>query len=439
MACKWVAGIVRRLALVALITMTAPLSFEAGANLLYWLETKTFYLGKHFGDKITSDADSLVLKLHPYFGFMLTYSKSEMAKRGLIQNNFNIPQVGVYIEHVHDCCDFPIVGEKHRDQYLIALLGDSIGHGLGEYFQVSIAQNQDPMLQARLQQIPAATGKQVVILNLALGGHHPPQQLLTLAYLLAGGSKFDIILYYPSAQALISSRANEVSGRLIPDYPDWYVWTSMTRALEQSAAGDAASLLGLYGLHSSQRTQARLERCHIASCIMVNRPLLKFQRFLAEALAPQEDPNAPPPHFIDFRPVTPPPEGPERYAGYAESWKRNCQMMAALARQSGAEYLQILLPSPWTHSGGTAAIAGAAGPRGEIATETPPALAAMVKASAELRQAGIRALDATHVLDNANLETDPQVFLDAVGHMGHTGLKTVVDYSVDHLIDPGLQ
>jgi hypothetical protein len=62
----------------------------------------------------------------------------------------------------------------------------------------------------------------------------------------------------------------------------------------------------------------------------------------------------------------------------------------------------------------------------------------MVTANAQLRQDGIRALDATHVVDKAN-GNDPQVFLDGTGHMGQTGLKVVADYTVDHLIDPKLQ
>jgi len=36
------------------------------------------------------------------------------------------------------------------------MIGGSIMHSLGDYYQVYISQNRDPTLQPRLQQIPSA-------------------------------------------------------------------------------------------------------------------------------------------------------------------------------------------------------------------------------------------------------------------------------------------
>lgn len=426
-----IAQFLGRVFAAAIIVVLAFVAFEVGANLLYWNETGKLYLAEHRAPPI-STAYEITTKLHPYFGFMNVYSPASLEAAGLQPNNYEFPQVARYISALNGCCDFPIRAENNKDKFIVAIFGNSIAHGIGEAFQV-----QDPnysKLTQRLNALPAAAGKRVVVINLALGGHKQPQELMTLAYLLAGGSHFDLVLYFATVQEPIGALANTQSG-LAADFPTSSVWLNMSLSLDQVSEASPGALLGLFALRRAQATKAQVEACETASCLMVHRPLLKVERWLADKLLmnSQQDPRNLP-HFVNF-PSPVHPTGPDRYDNLVQQWTVACRMMAVLTRLQGGTYVQVIMPTPWVHGGDPLPWQMAPQVPALYAQDAPLALHKMVAAGNELRGEGIRVLDATQLLDRLPLD-ESTLYLDYSGHLGPVGMKAFVNYTIDHLFHP---
>jgi hypothetical protein len=414
--------------MVAVVILTF-VGFEAGSNLLYWTETGKLYLLAERPPP-ASVAPGIVSKLHPYFGFMNVYSPAALAAAGLQHNNYEFPQVARYIAGLHGCCDFPIRAEDNKDKYIIAIFGNSIAQGIGQGFQ-----GQDPQseLMRRLSKLPAAAGKRVIVLNLALGGHKQPQELMTLSYLLAGGSHFDTVLYLSTVNEPIASLAN-VQSQLTPDFPTASLWINLSVSLDRLSAAGPGALLGTFALRRAQATQAQIEACETASCVIVHRPLLQIERWISQALLTNEQQDALNlPHFVSF-PTPVHPAGPSKYDDIIEQWAQANRMMAALTRLQGGTFMQVIMPTPWVHPTHhlpwemDQSVPALYGP------DAPLALQKMIEAGKELQHEGIRVVDATHLMDRLPLDASNKLYLDYSGHLGPLGMETMLNYTVDQLL-----
>lgn len=417
-----------RVARAVIVAGLALFGFEVGANVLFWNETGKLYLADNHAPP-TIVAHGITTKLHPYFGFMNVYSPAARAAAGLQPNNYEFPQVARYISGLRGCCDFPIRAEDNKDKFVIAIFGDSIVHGIGEAIQ---GEDPNSPLMRRLSALPAAAGKRVVLLNLGLGGHKQPQELMTLAYLLAGGSHFDLVLYFAAVVEPIASLANTQSG-LAADFPTASMWLNMSLSLDQISDASPGALFGLFALRGAQATKAQIEACETATCLMVYRPLLKFEQWVGGQFltgTPQDPRRLP--HFVNF-PAQGHPTGPDRYDDVVRQWAEACRLMAAMTRFQGGRYLQVILPTPWVHQGDPLPwqmdpqVPALYGP------DAPLALRKMVAAGDELQNEGIPVLDATHLLDGFPLD-DSKLYLDYSGHLGPLGMKILLDYTVNLLL-----
>jgi len=423
-------SVVRRAVGIVSIAVLATLVFEAGANLLYWLETGKLYLAAHVAPP-RAELANISTKLHPYFGFMNVLSPAYQKAAQLTPNNYDFPQPARYVEGLTGCCDFPIRASENRDKFIVAIFGNSIANGIGDRFQNDRFVNPNLDIDRRLGQIPAAAGKKVVVLNLALGGHKQPQELFTLAYLLAGGTKFDLVLYLAAVNEPIASLANTQSG-LAADFPTGSLWLSMSVSLDQAAAAHPGTLLGLLALQYAQSMQHQIEACETASCVMVNRPLLKLARSLSDVLVINSGNPYELAHFVSF-PAADHPTGPDRYDEVVRQWQNASRMMAALTRLSGGAFVEIILPTPWVHPSHRLPWPVEPPVTALYGPDAPLALAKMTAAAAALRAEGISAFDATRTLDVLPID-DPQLYADYSGHMGAHAIKPIVDFTIDHLL-----
>ena len=82
--------------------------------------------------------------------------------------------------------DYPYTPENDRDEFIVGITGGSVANGLALESSKDIAQI--------INSLPGFARKKVVILNLCGGGHHQPQQLLTVSYLISRGQRFDLII-----------------------------------------------------------------------------------------------------------------------------------------------------------------------------------------------------------------------------------------------------
>jgi len=76
--------------------------------------------------------------------------------------------------------------QRTDDRVVIAVVGGSVAQGF--------AAAGLPVVIEQLQRDPAYAGKEIVAVDLAVGGYKQPQQLMTLTYLLTLGFEFDVVL-----------------------------------------------------------------------------------------------------------------------------------------------------------------------------------------------------------------------------------------------------
>jgi hypothetical protein len=408
-----------------IVVVLAVAAFEIGSNYLYWTETGKIYLieDSRSGSNLYPTAD-VRSKLHPYFGFFNIYSDDFQRRTNLLANNFGFIQPGTMKEKFFPCCDFPMLPENHSDLYFIAVFGNSIAQGVGWQMQAR------PWIEERLKKLPKLKGRRAVVLNLGAGGYKQPQHLFLLAYLLATGMKFDLVLYYTSPYEALSAKTNGLTG-LAVEYPSRSVWESLSRSLEQLAATDEVSVLGIFFLRAAQNTQRRLDQCQTASCIVAYRPLLKFERAVAEMLSAGKSSRDELEHFVNF----PAPPATEKVTDFDRaavlSWQRSTVMMADLTKVTGGQFMGILMPTPWIHPSGLLPPHSTPDQVAYYSKEIPPITEELRRASADMRAAGVNIIDASNIFDEVSMES---VYGDQGGHLNEGGLDKMVAMTLDTLI-----
>src|SRR5713226_1419374 len=96
---------------------------------------------------------------------------------------------------------------------------DQLVIAVGGSFALQFAEEGLPHLLARLRETPAFRGKTLVGLNAAVGGHKQPQQLMTVAYLLALGEQIDVLINLDGFNEIALHPTENAPARVSPDYP----------------------------------------------------------------------------------------------------------------------------------------------------------------------------------------------------------------------------
>ena len=97
------------------------------------------------------------------------------------------------------------------DRVVIAVVGGSFAH--------QFAQEGLPHLIRRLGELPAFRGKTLVPLNAAAAGYKQPQQLMTVAYLLALGERLDILINLDGLNDVVLHPTENAPAGVSPAYP----------------------------------------------------------------------------------------------------------------------------------------------------------------------------------------------------------------------------
>jgi hypothetical protein len=408
-----------------LVAGLAVMSFEIGSNFLYWTETRKIYWMEEnrAGSNLYPTANA-VTKLHPYFGFLNIYTENFQQRMDLPANNFGFMMPRVLRQKFAPCCDFPMLPENHSDLYFIAVFGNSVAQGVGWHMQLQ------PWIEERLKKLPNLNNKRALVLNLGAGGYKQPQELFLLSYMLAAGMKFDLVLYFASPYEALAGKANGLTD-LAVEYPARSTWESLSRSLEQLAATDERSILGIFFLRAAQNTQQRLDRCQTASCVVAYRPLLRVERALAEMLSVSKSPRNELAHFVNF-PAPPAGENVTDFSHAAVlSWQRSTVIMENLTKGMGGEFMAILMPTPWIHPSGLLPPHSTPDQVAFYAKEIPPIAEEMRRAGVKMRTAGVNIVDASNFFDNVLMES---VYADQVGHLNERGLDKLVAMTLDMLI-----
>lgn len=169
----------------------------------------------------------------------------------------------------------PLVRERRPDTVVVGLVGGSVARHFINY-------GGHEVLKAELQKHPAFQGKNIVVSSTALYAFKEPQQLLSIAYLLSLGAKFDIIVALDGFNEATIAQVRNIPQGQSPFYPaGWTFAVDQTDPDPKFVLGKA-KILTLEGRRS---TIAWLKESLLGWSRFVTFALTAYDRRLASAIS----------------------------------------------------------------------------------------------------------------------------------------------------------
>ena len=318
--------------------------------------------------------------------------------------------------------DYPYRSDPN-EVYTIGVFGGSVAQWLavqgGEYLENEVAR------------IPELRGRRVQIVNLALGGYKQPQQVHTLAYFIAIGQRFDLVLNVDGF--------NEVALPYTDNAPK-NVHHSLPRAYPRSVAAvsslaDASTIAWLYRGQSLKRSarywdEKSRQRFSAALYLMASRLSLIFKSLLQDhaskmPAASEAEKTA----FFTLKGE--PDQGKVEAHLLIDLWADSSLLMRSLAESHGAHYIHVLQPNQY-HSGKTFSNEEkriAYNPNHPYAKPVRLFYPALIKESRSLVDKGVTFIDASSIFD----DVEEVIYADACCHYNDQGNHLLVDAIVSRL------
>ena len=174
------------LTLIAVNLAIAFICLESLSLAFYYINQKQFfYTRTKAKEKVVEDIErigirldeSIVERLHPFFGYVL--------KQGAFTNEklkLKVNKHGFFSLY-----EYPFI-KTNKKQFIIGVFGGSVANN----FAVDEYKNQ--RLSEKLRSYPEFADREIVVLNFGNGGYKQPQQLLILNYFLALGQELDLVI-----------------------------------------------------------------------------------------------------------------------------------------------------------------------------------------------------------------------------------------------------
>lgn len=310
------------------------------------------------------------------------------------------------------------------NQLVVAVVGGS--------FALQFAEEGLPHLIARLRELPAFRGRMLVALNAAAGGHKQPQQLMTVAYLLALGERVDIVVNLDGFNDVTLHPTENAAARVFPAYPRrWHqrVEGVLSRdalrvMLERAALEDRRTSLARsfsrgpwHSLNTTNLVYLALDARVEAQLTEVDRKLLSVEE---QATAPLVA-TGPPIEFKSER---------EMLTYLVDLWRRSSRAIHDLTAGAGVRYYHFLQPNQYVPASKPM---GAEEKRDAVRSTAPyrriveTAYPLLLESGKALAAAGVR----FHDLTTAYATHPERLYVDSCCHVNTRGNLIVADQVFD--------
>ena len=296
---------------------------------------------------------------------------------------------------------------------------------LGGSFAAALVRDAGDALTRALAAQPRFAGREPLVLSLALPGFKQPQQLMALAWFLALGAHFDLVINLDGYNELVASVTNVEMRGVHPAYPKrWFERVGELEGELRRATGLAVHLQELSAERAEAFSTPPLRWSFFAGLIwrLLDRLLESRMAVAQERLAVAGGSGS---HQT---------RGPRVGVGSGEAlldeiaafWGRSSRQMAALARGSGGEYHHFLQPNQYVEGSKqwTAAerdrTRRPGQRRAELVRQGYPRLQ---RVGAELRGDGIHFHDLTQVFR----DVAESVYVDTCCHVNRFGSALVAE------------
>ena len=340
--------------------------------------------------------------LHPYVGFVLNRDDhATYAARGVQVNDqgFFGPDP---------------IQKRGPDRVIVAILGGSVA-------MLLIDRDTFPDLARELGAVPRFAGKQLVVLNLALGGFKQPQQLTLMSYLLAAGAEFDVVVNLDGFNEVALPVGENAAAGVSPVYPRG--WSLRVRDVPTVAA---RRLVGeITYLERSRRDWSRAAarrpwRWSLVATLAWQLNDRELGRRLGATRGKLPAASAAAASFESAGPPVPARSEGETYDALAATWRRGSVLLGQLCAANGISYYHFLQPNQYqpgskvlTPEERRVAIVDDHPYRRPVERGYP----ALIKAGADLAAQGVRFVDLSRAFAGV---TEP-IYTDPCCHMNVRG------------------
>jgi len=209
-----------------------------------------------------SPENSILIRFHPFFGYVLKPGVYNHELSGLKVNNY-----GFFSPY-----DYPFT-KTHSNQFIIGIFGGSVASDF------SVNETIDPShprtLIQKLKSLPQFKDKEIIVLNFSNGGYKQPQQLLILSYFLSLGQEFDLVINLDGFNEIALSPLNH-QAKLdfsMPSFQHFQPLVSLVNA-------DLSAIISMGEMLRTKQKLAnaheQLNQCQLAWCYAINFLKLKF-------------------------------------------------------------------------------------------------------------------------------------------------------------------
>ncbi|MBE9184981.1 hypothetical protein IQ270_09710 [Microcoleus sp. LEGE 07076] len=247
------------LILIAVNLAIAFICLEALSLAFYFINQKQFfYTRTKAQEKVVEDIErlgirldeSIVERLHPFFGYVL--------KQGAFTNEklkLKVNKQGFFSLY-----EYPFI-KINKNQFIIGIFGGSVANNF------AVDEYVTQRLSKKLKSYPEFANKQIVVLNFGNGGYKQPQQLLILNYFLALGQELDLVINIDGFNEVALSNLNN-KGRLEIGMPSVQHIHPLTGLANNNLSPEEMSSIAQISENKKQLKAGidKLQTCQLALC-----------------------------------------------------------------------------------------------------------------------------------------------------------------------------
>lgn len=283
------------------------------------------------------------------------------------------------------------------------------------------------LIAARLAEAPPFRGREVVVLPLALGGYKQPQQLTALAYLLALGGRFDVVVNVDGFNEVVLPAVENVPKAIFPFYPRG--WYARAAELPDRRILEVVARITLW---EDRRTAwaALFDRAPLGASAAANLAWSAGDAAAEDAIRRWQE------GLVAIRLDSAPYQvsGPRRvyaddtamHADLAAVWAASSLQMHRLCAAAGARYYHVLQPNQYVEGSKALAPEERAAAYDDRHPYRPAATAGyphLRREGARLKALGVRFLDMTGVFS----DVEAPVYADACCHLNVEGNRILAE------------
>ena len=421
------------LSLIAVNLAIAFICLEALSLAFYFINQKQFfYTRTKAKEKVVEDIErigirldeSIVERLHPFFGYVL--------KQGAFTNEklkLKVNKHGFFSLY-----EYPFI-KTNKKQFIIGVFGGSVANN----FAVDEYINQ--RLSKKLQSYPEFADREIVILNFGNGGYKQPQQLLILNYFLALGQELDLVMNIDGFNEVALSNLNN-KAQLEIGMPSVQHIQPLTNLANNNLSPEAMSSIVQINDNKKQLKAGidKLQNCQLALChavtsLQVKQLVNNYQQAVVkyDAQVKQSNSDRAKSGIVYIPKADSVLSDAAAYEKMASLWYESSIGMNQILSSRNIKYFHFIQPNQYYP---TKRVFTAKEKEIAISKDSPyiegvnkgyPVLLSKVN---DLQKAGVNVFSAVNILDN----TKETVYKDACCHYNSVGEEVLANYVSSSII-----